>query len=176
MRIKVDGQFVIAPYMPNDKGALIAYLNDEDIARNTLRIPYPYTEKDAEEWLQFADKQFDTLGCYANWAIRDAQDQLIGGIGRLMLYGKDTHMDEIGYWLARPYRGQGLMTRVVRAYCNYLFEQEHLVRITASVFPHNPASVRVLEKADFQREGYLRKHYKKADKYLDGILFAKIAD
>ncbi len=176
MHIKVDGQVTITPYQPEDKAALVEYLNDEDVAHNTLRIPHPYTEKDADEWLEFAAQQEEKLGCYANWAIRNAEGKLIGGIGRLLLYGKDAHVDEIGYWLAKPMRGRGIMTRAVKAYCNYLFENEGLTRITATVFSYNPASARVLEKADFQREGYLRKHYKKDGKSLDGILFARLSD
>ncbi len=175
MEIKVDPQVSLTPYDQDDKVALINFLNDEDVANNTLVIPYPYTPQDADEWLELTARQW-AEGNRSNWCIRHHDGQLIGGIGRMMHYGAESHLDEIGYWLGAPFRGQGVMTRAVRAYCKYLFENEGLIRITATVFPHNPASVRVLEKANFQREGYLRKRYRKNGKYIDGILFAKIKE
>lgn len=175
MEIKVDLQISLTAYRPEDKAALLEYLNNEDIANNTLVIPYPYTPQHADEWLELTEKQW-AAGNLSNWSIRNHDGQLIGGIGRMQHFGAESHLDEIGYWLGTPFRGQGIMTRAVRTYCKYLFEQEGLVRITATVFPHNPASLRVLEKADFQREGYLRKRYHKNGKYLDGILFAKIKE
>lgn len=174
MEIKIDNQYRLTSFRLEDKVNLIQYLNDKEVNNNTLVIPYPYTEKDAEEWLELVLNQEEKLGCLANWVIRDASGNLVGAIGRMLNGGKENHWDEIGYWLAAPFRGNGIMTRAVSAFTDYLFEHEGLVRVTAIVFPHNPASARVLEKAGFQREGYLHKHYKKDGKFLDGILFAKI--
>ena len=64
------------------------------------------------------------------------------------------------------------MTAVVRRVCRHGFEEFGLVKITAHVFPHNPASARVLDKCGFEEEGVLRKHFLKDGKLIDARLFA----
>ena len=76
---------------------------------------------------------------------------------------------EIGYWLAKPFWGRGIMTAVVRTLCDYAFAEFGLVKISAHVFANNPASARVLEKCGFVREGLLRRHYHKDGQYFDGL-------
>lgn len=172
--IQVNEAVHLTPYRLSDKNDLIKHINDAEITRNTLAIPFPYLEKDADEWLKLTLQEEERFGTYANWVIRNKQGELIGCIGRQMLYGKDSHTDEIGYWLARAYWGKGIMTEVVKAFCEYWFQNSPLIRCTAAVFAFNTASARVLEKAGFQKEGYLRKHYAKDGQFLDGILYAKL--
>ncbi len=57
---------------------------------------------------------------------------------------------------------------------DFAFQEFGLIRITANIFAFNLGSARVLEKAGFQCEGILRKHYKKDGKTFDGKLYAKI--
>ena len=64
------------------------------------------------------------------------------------------------------------MTTVVQRLCQHAFEEFALVKITAHVFLHNPASARVLEKCGFQQEGFLRKHFLKDGRFIDAMLFA----
>lgn len=172
--IRIDSSIRLTSFVPEDKPCLLWYLNDREIYNNTLRIPHPYTAVDADEWLSFTRACRNQYGIETQWAIRHDHDGLIGGIGRFVHSGLHGHVDEIGYWLAAPYRGRGLMTTVVAAVCAWLFDATPLVRIEAKVFPHNPASVRVLEKAGFEREGYARKLHLKDGVLLDSILLARI--
>jgi len=87
-----------------------------------------------------------------------------------------SHRAEIGYWLAKPYWGQGIMTAVVRTACAFAFAEFGLVKIMAQVFAGNGASAKVLEKCGFQQEGYLRKHYLKDGNYVDAKLFALLKE
>ena len=64
------------------------------------------------------------------------------------------------------------MTAVVQRVCRHAFEEFGLVKITAHVFSHDPASARVLEKCGFQEEGFLRKHFHKDGQFIDARLFA----
>jgi RimJ/RimL family protein N-acetyltransferase len=173
--IKINNQITLAPFRPEDKPALLRYLNDPVLYANTLKVPHPYTSLDADEWLLLVDAEKEAPGGVANWSIRHREHGLIGGIGCFLKTGLDGHLDEIGYWLAEPFRGQGIMTEIVRFYTQWLFDcRPALVRIEAGVFAHNPASERVLEKAGFEREGFLRKLHLKNGVHLDGILMAKI--
>ena len=63
------------------------------------------------------------------------------------------------------------MTAVVRRLCQTAFEEFGLMKVTAHVFAHNPASARVLEKCGFQEEGFFRKHFHKDGKFVDARLF-----
>lgn len=168
-----DGLWLSA-YREGDEEALIHYLNEETISRNTLKIPYPYTMADATEWLEMVEKLEHKYHCRGNWAIRHGEGELIGAIGRHFVTGVNGHRDEIGYWLGQPWRNRGWMTAVVRRLVEYLFDTTPLIRIEAYLYVFNTASARVLEKAGFAREGLLRKYYLKEGQYLDGLVYARI--
>jgi RimJ/RimL family protein N-acetyltransferase len=172
MKIVVNDQVHLSEFRSSDKDALIAHLNDRDIYDRTLRIPFPYTEASAEEWFALRAKITEQQGCLVSWAIRGDDDALIGGCGFQDFQVGESHRAEIGYWLAKPYWGRGIMTAVVARLCRHAFEEFGLAKITAHVFSHNPASARVLQKCGFQEEGFLRKHYLKDDRFIDARLFA----
>jgi [ribosomal protein S5]-alanine N-acetyltransferase len=135
-----------------------------------LRIPFPYSSVDAERFIAIAAAATAEYGHPVHFAIRAADGQLIGGLGFDQLV--EGHRAEIGYWLARPYWGKGIMTDVVRTACALAESQWNLVRITAQVFEFNKASARVLEKCGFECEGLQRRHHRKDVKFLDAKLFA----
>jgi len=171
MKLVVNDQVHLSEFRPSDKDALIAYLNDRDIYDRTLRIPFPYTDASADEWLALVARITNQQGRPVHWAIRTGE-ALIGGCGFDGFQVGKSHRAEVGYWLAKPFWGQGIMTAVVRRLCRHAFEEFGLVKITAHVFPNNPASARVLEKCGFQQEGFLRKHFLKDGQLMDARLFA----
>ncbi len=174
MRIVVNDQVHLSEFHASDKDALIQHLSDRDIYDRTLRIPFPYTAADADDWLALAAKIAQQQGQPVHWAIRTSDDALIGGCGFDGIQVGKSHRAEVGYWLAKPFWGRGIMTAVVQRVCQHAFENFGLVKITAHVFPPNLASARVLEKCGFQQEGFLRKHFLKDGKFLDARLFAML--
>jgi RimJ/RimL family protein N-acetyltransferase len=172
MKIVVNALVHLSEFRSSDKPALIQYLNDPDIYDCTLRIPFPYTDASADEWLALVAKITKQQGQQVHFAIRNADDALIGGCGFDGFQIGKSHRAEVGYWLAKPFWGRGIMTAVVQRVCRHAFEEFGLVKITAHVFSHNPASARVLEKCGFQEEGFLRKHFLKDGQFLDARLFA----
>ena len=172
MRIVVNDQVHLSEFRSSDKLALIQYLNDRDIYDRTLRIPFPYTDAAADEWLALVAKITKQQRRPVHWAVRNAADALIGGCGFDGFPVGKSHHAEVGYWLAKPLWGRGIMTAVVQRVCRHAFEEFGLVKITAHVFSHNPASARVLEKCAFQQEGFLRKHCLKDGQFIDARLFA----
>ncbi len=159
VRIVVNDEVHLSEFLASDKDALIRHLNDRDIYDRTLRIPFPYTDAAADEWLALVAKITKQQGRPVHWAIRSADDALIGGCGFDGFQVGKSHRAEVGYWLAKPFWGRGIMTAVVRRVCQTAFEEFGLAKITAHVFAHNPASARVLDKCGFQQEGFLRKHF-----------------
>lgn len=173
-RIDISENLFLSPPDSGDIAAFVFWLNDKDIYDRTLMIPFPYTEADAVYFLEYSYEHAQKYGVYINWAIRLADGTLIGGIGVTNLHPMKPHVGEVGYWLAKPYRGQGIMPLVLSVYCRFLQEQMGLLRIEAPIYAYNTASQRVLEKCGFTEEGYLRKAYFKNEQYLDGKLFALV--
>ena len=172
MNLGVNNQLHLSEIRPSDKTAFIEHLNDREIYDRTLRIPFPYTENNAEEWLALVGKITEKQGRPVHSAIRSATDALIGGCGLNDFEIGKSHRAEIGYWLAKPFWGRGIMTAVVQRACQHAFADFGMVKIIAHVSTLNPASARVLEKCGFVQEGLLRKHYLKDGKLIDVKLFA----
>ncbi len=99
---------------------------------------------------------------------------MIGGVGLEGEGATRSHRAEIGYWLARPYWGRGIMTAVVGAVCREAFETLGLAKITAHVLPSNEASARVLVKNGFQQEGFFRRHFLKEGELIDTRAFGRL--
>jgi ribosomal-protein-alanine N-acetyltransferase len=172
MRIVVNDQVHLSEFRPSDKPALIELLDDRDIYERTFRIPFPYTEADAEAFLARVAKATEQHGQPAHFAIRTGDDALIGGCGLNDFEIGKSHRAEVGYWLAKPFWGRGIMTEVVQRVCQLAFEEFGLAKIIAHVYTMNPASARVLEKCGFEQEGLLRKHFLKDGNLIDAKLFA----
>lgn len=162
------------PGAPGDAEAYVHWLNDPEIFNQTLMIPYPYKESDAEWFINHCRENEVQHGKPTDLAIRLVTGELIGGCGFTNFHPFKPHVAEIGYWLAAPYRGQGIMPLVVKEVCRYGYHEFGLLRIEAPIFAFNTASQRVLEKCGFEEEGYLRKAYLKNGLYYDGKLFARI--
>jgi RimJ/RimL family protein N-acetyltransferase len=173
MIIDVNERIHLTEFRSADKSALIAHLADREIYERTLRIPFPYTEAEADQWLAIAtgENQRHVIA----FAIRNTDGALIGSCGVEGWNGGTSHRAEIGYWLARTYWGQGVMTAVVRQVCAFAFADLGLRKLCAQVFANNPASARVLEKCGFECEGYLRCHYFKDGRYIDALTYGLLA-
>jgi [ribosomal protein S5]-alanine N-acetyltransferase len=170
--IRINDRVELTEIRENDKTHLICYLNDLTIFNNTLMIPHPYTEASADFYLNLCQESAQNHGFVSNFAIRErATGNLIGGCGRFV---KDIHKDEIGYWLAEPFRNRGIMSAVINGLCQHLFDTTDLVRIEAIVFSENIASAKTLEKAGFQREGLLRKYVVKNGVVKDVFMFSRL--
>jgi ribosomal-protein-alanine N-acetyltransferase len=102
------------------------------------------------------------------------QSEAIGSIG--LMVGKDVHRytAEMGYWLAEPFWGKGIMTQAVKSMTSYAIRNLKLHRIYAEPYSTNPASVKVLEKAGFRCEGLLRSNVFKDGKVLDQFLYSYV--
>ncbi len=164
-------KFILRPYKKKDQASLAKNINYKKIYRNTLRIPYPYTLRDANGWIEknleeHKKKKPDKI----NFAI-DINGEIVGGIE---LGGIEEHQAELGYWLTPKYHNKGIMTLALKKITKYGFEKLKLKRIYACVFPFNEASKRVLEKNGYKLEGILRKEIKKDNKLLDDCLYAKV--
>jgi len=157
-------------WKPEDAPDLTAAINNKKVLDN-LRdgIPYPYTEKDAFEFITAMLSAEN--GSQYTFAIT-YDSKVIGSIG--VFRKKNVHRltAELGYYIAEPYWGKGIMTEAVRQLCDYIFENTDIIRGFAEPYARNAASCRVLEKAGFQFEGVLRKNALKNGQSLDMKMYA----
>lgn len=164
------GLCVVRDWSSIDNGCLVRAANNRSVWRNlTHRFPHPYTEADVDSWFALLAK----TAIPTHWAI-EVGGEAGGGIG--FEFGEGTHAKSghFGYWLGQPYWGRGIMTTAVRATADYIFAQFDVVRLEAPVFEWNPASMRVLEKCGFTREGVLRRSVVKDGQLIDAVLYAHV--
>jgi RimJ/RimL family protein N-acetyltransferase len=165
------GPAVLRRWRDGDRAALVRFANNRNVWRNLKdRFPHPYTERDADAWLALAREQPDRT----NWAI-EVDGLSVGGIGLEPMADVYRRTAHIGYWLAEPYWGRGIMTDAVRAVAAHAIGSLGFARLEAPVFAWNPASMRVLEKCGFDREAVMRKSVFKDGELIDSVLYAKLA-
>ena len=79
---------------------------------------------------------------------------------------------ELGYWVGKPFWGQGYCTEAAQAVIAYGFQTLGLNRIQAHHFGRNPASGRVMQKLGMRYEGLERQYHKKWGQFEDGLGYA----
>lgn len=162
---------VIRPWQDGDRASLVRHADNRKVWRNLKdRFPHPYTDADAAAWLALARTDPVKTG----FAI-EVEGQCAGGIGLVPLADVHARCAHIGYWLGEPFWGRGIMTAVVRAVTDHALAQRGFLRLEAPVFAWNPASMRVLEKCGYTREGVMRRSVFKDGEVIDSVLYAKVA-
>jgi len=162
-------RLTLRPLEARDAADLRRLIDDPIIARNTLRIPHPYPEGAAEEWIAKNSEELKEMGEVALAIVIRDTGEFIGIMG---LMPKPFDAGEIGYWLGRPYWGRGFAAEAAREVIRYGFEERALNRIEATVFSFNDASARVLEKSGMTFEGVLRQAVRKGDDYIDVRMYS----
>jgi len=161
---------VVRDWRPGDKPAMLRVADNRNVWRNlSHRFPHPYTDLDADSWFAL----LAGMPLPTHWAIEVA-GEAAGGIGVDPGEGIYANCGRFGYWLGEPYWGRGIMTAAVRATSDYILKHLGLMRLEAPVFEWNPASMRVLEKCGFVREGVLRQSVLKDGEIIDAVLYARV--
>ena len=164
------GPCIVRDWMASDRASLVRCANNRNVWRNLEdRFPHPYTERDADEWLSVAAQVSEPT----HWAI-EVDGAAVGGIGVQLREGVHRKTGIIGYWLGEPYWGRGIMTDAVRHVSDYALAELGFVRLEAPVYEWNPASMRVLEKCGFLREGVRRRSVLKDARIIDSVLYARV--
>ena len=160
--------FRLRPWKMNDAQGLPKYANNLKIARfMTDRFPHPYTVADAKSFIEFANGD-EPVHLFAI----DINGEAVGGIGIHPQEDVFRKNAELGYWLAEPFWGKGIITRAVTQMINFAFNTYDINRVFARPFGTNKASQRVLEKAGFKLEGRFEKTLVKNGEYLDELVYA----
>jgi ribosomal-protein-alanine N-acetyltransferase len=113
---------------------------------------------------------------YAFLIFRSDDNAMVGGLTLANIRRGVAQAGSIGYWTGAPFAHKGYMTAAVRALIPYCFGTLRLHRLEAACIPDNTASIRLLEKTGFQREGYARSYLCINGIWQDHLLYARLKD
>lgn len=124
---------------------------------------------------RYAEDQRSDLA-YPFFIFRKSDNVLVGGLTLANIRRGCAQAASLGYWMGAAYAGQGYMTAAVSTVLPFAFGTLRLHRVEAACIPGNDASIRLLEKTGFQREGFARQYLCINGIWQDHILFAKLRD
>lgn len=142
MEIKTE-RLVLKKPRHKDKQLIVAQIGDWEVVKWLSQVPYPYTEQDADEWINTLSRQELTFNVFES-------DSVVGGIG---LTPHDDGCYELGFWLGKQHWGQGFATEAGRGLLGYATGELALNNFMSSFMKGNDASANVLRKLGFQKTG-----------------------
>ena len=167
MRLELS-RCLVRPWTSADADSLHRHANNRRVSIHLRdRFPFPYELEHARTFLGWlANQPSPTV-----WAI-EVNGEAVGGIGVELHSDIERVSAEIGYWLGEQVWGGGIATEALRAVTAEAFKRYDLTRIYAVPFADHLASIRVLEKAGYVREGLMRQSAIKEGQVRDQALYA----
>ena len=147
MSLVESERLILRPPRPADIQAMAVWLGDIEVSRNLAQVPYPYGEADAEDFVAKRSRHGD--GHYSFSVLRKSDNLFVGCIG---LHLEDEGY-ELGYWLGKPFWGQGYASEAARAAAHFAFASLDAPFLWAGWFHDNPASGHVLAKLGARHNG-----------------------
>ncbi|MBR5706775.1 MAG: GNAT family N-acetyltransferase [Bacteroidaceae bacterium] len=140
-------RLILRPWRESDAEALFKYASDPEVGPRAGWPPH----KSVEESLQIIRTVFNTP---TMWAVELKETgEAIGCVGYLPSSASNLQIPEdqceVGYWIGKPYWGQGICTEALRLVIDYCFNVKHFTVLWGDFFPSNPASGRVMTKFGF---------------------------
>jgi len=165
-------QVTLREWKRSDADALAAIANNKKIWDNVRDLlPFPYTKKDAKEWLELVKKQKTvTTFCI------EVDGKLAGSIGVTLKDDVYKKTAEIGYFIAEEYWGKGAATEAIKQMVSFVQKEFDIVRIYAEVFEFNRASMKALEKNGFYLESIRKKAAFKNNMIVDDYVWVKLLE
>ena len=155
MHLEIDDRVSLRGFRPDDRQDLVTGLNDWAVTRWLGRVQHPYRLDHADAFLAREEH------LHIDDAVRDgsrslplalcAEDRVIGGF---VLNSEDeAGVRELGFWLARPYWGQGIMRRAAHRVINEILHATPEVRLVASANADNVRSNQLIRRLGFHPSG-----------------------
>ncbi len=139
-------------------------MNHADRSYLSNGLPYPYTDDNAQWWLNMVADKDEKDGLYRAVIVDGNIVGMVSLEKKSDVYEKDA---DISYLLMTEHWGKGITTQAVQEFCEEAFKKLDIIRITGSVFGENEASKKVLTKAGFVLEGVMRNAVYKNGKVMD---------
>jgi len=144
-------RLLLRPFTLDDADDVHRLAGDFDVARTVRNIPHPYTREMAVEWISSHGRNLDE----GERLVYAVTDRLTGCFyGAINLIPIDKHQAGLGYWIGRPYWGNGICTEAAAALLEFAFGELHLSRVIAEHLATNKASGKVMLKNGMLHIGY----------------------
>lgn len=161
-------EFTLRPWKKDDIRSLVKFANNWNISKNmTDKFPFPYSEENAKTFIEYATKD-NPVHIFAI----EIDGNAAGGIGIHLQDDIHRKNAELGYWLAEPYWGRGIISCAIKQIVDFGFKTYDITRIFARPFGTNIASQKVLEKNNFILEGKFEKVLIKNGELEDELIYA----
>lgn len=143
--------------------------NNYNLYKNTLYLPYPYSIEDALSWIKSHLENFNNNKKF-EFAITDKiTGNLYGAIA--LTNNQNVNNGEIAYWVGEKYWGNGYATEAAKSILEFAFIEKQYHKVFARHFSSNPASGKVIQKIGMKKEGVLREHVMKENRYEDLVYY-----
>lgn len=174
--IRVDGDIFLRQHEPEGDARPFweIYSDEENFEYYAgYRKPGPWEEESTIRAVASRVKGFKGKREYS-WVITFRGEVA----GQIQLFNFTNHNTcaEVGYFVKREYRNQGINTKVLKAVCKFGFEVMGFERIEAMAHVDNIGSNRTLQKAGFTREGTMRKRFYRQEKAEDGNMYSIVRE
>lgn len=158
---------LLRDFIQDDIDRLVAILNDAEVTEFlSTKMPTPYTKDDASWWVNEGSKGGLIKAISYN-------DFVVGCIGVNRGEFEYQRSGEVGYWLAKEYWRKGITSIAIQKISEYVFSNTDIVRLFASVFSGNQASMQLLLKSGFKQEAVLQNAIFKNDNFYNNHIFTK---
>jgi [ribosomal protein S5]-alanine N-acetyltransferase len=161
--------YTLRDFTAEDVDSIVENANNINVSQYLHdRFPYPYTLKDAQEFIEvFLPNQPGKV-----FAI-DVEGKAVGAIGLHLQHDEHRMNAELGYWLGENYWNKGIISSAIPEVVKYGFEKFNLNKIYAKVYKVNKISCIVLVKNGFKLEACLVKNAIKKGQYVDELIYSK---
>lgn len=170
VKLEINPDLKLREWRSSDEKRLYTLANNENLSRKLLdSFPHPYTRENAAQWIEHCQNEKKNILLAIEF-----KGEFVGGIGAHFKEDIHRYNVELGYWVGEPYWGQGIISKAIASFTDYLFSNYKINRVYGEVFENNTASAKVLEKNGFTKEAVLKKAAFKNGFFIDLIVYSKL--
>lgn len=171
---RISPQITLRPAAPRDAELLRQWRAEPSVQRFQPLNELPTAQLRADVASQRMADLYRGRGEKFQWIVQ--VDGQAAGWLTLVVSNWEHGLAEVGYALSTPYQSRGIMTNALAQLLDDVFHNTLLERIEARCAVDNVGSQRVLEKAGFRREGYLRGYFRLRGQRVDNYLYAQLRE
>jgi len=165
-------EIVLRKTTPADIDALFEVYNNEKLFQYTPSI-FKETKEEVAELIEYFNRQFEDKQMIRMAVTLKSEGDIAVDVAEMYGYNADVNMIAIGYRVSERFWGRRIATKSVNTMVKFLFEEIGINRIYAEAMPIHTASLAVLEKCGFMREGVARQGFYFHDKgVVDGVTYS----
>ncbi len=168
-------RIILRSWKDEDIEDLLEGLNNINVSRWLASVPYPYTKKDAKEFIAYAKLSEEKSKNIMLAIVLKENNKVIGGTSIQNINKKDGTATG-GIWINEKYQKNGYGVEAFSTRAKYCFEILGLRRLENGYFANNEKSMKMQEKLGYKYEGIRRKKYlclatnEYIDEYITGLL------